>query len=104
MKIIEKVWKVTPIHYWIAENKTAEIILFVHAVFADHTSFDKQLGFFTEKYQIITLDLIGHGKSVNTKKGDGIEKTSDYIYQIMASEEINKYWYALDEPIHNMLE
>jgi pimeloyl-ACP methyl ester carboxylesterase len=88
--MIEKELEGTPIHYWIAENQTAESILFVHAAFTDHTSFDKQLSFFTEKYQVITLDLIGHGKSVHTAKGDCIEKTANYIYQIMSAEGIGK--------------
>ena len=88
--MIEKNLPDTPIHYWIKEKKSAESILFVHAAFADHTSFDEQVEFFAKDYQVITLDLIGHGKSVITQKGDSISKTADYIYKILEIEEINK--------------
>ena len=44
--MIEKQLSGTPIHYWIKEKKSAESILFIHAAFADHTSFDEQIEFF----------------------------------------------------------
>ena len=80
----------TPIHYWIKGKKTAESILFLHAAFADNTSFDEQIEFFARDYQVITLDLIGHGKSIITRKGDKISKTADYIYKLLETERINK--------------
>lgn len=80
----------TPIYYWIKEKKAAESILFIHAAFADHTSFDEQITFFEKDYQVITLDLIGHGKSMSTQKGDCITKTADYIRNLLEIEEINK--------------
>jgi 3-oxoadipate enol-lactonase len=88
--MIEKHLPGTPIHYWIKEKKSAESILFVHAAFADHTSFDEQIEFFSKDYQVITLDLIGHGKSIITEKGDNISKTSDYICKLLEIEAINK--------------
>ena len=88
--MIEKHLSGTPIHYWIRENKSAESILFIHAAFADHTSFDQQIDFFSKDYQIITLDLIGHGKSIITQKDDNIGKTADYIYKILETEKIDK--------------
>jgi 3-oxoadipate enol-lactonase len=88
--MIEKHLSGTPIHYWIEEKKSAESILFVHAAFADHTSFDEQIKFFAKDYQVITLDLIGHGKSIITKKGDNISKTADYIYKLLEIEAISK--------------
>lgn len=80
----------TPVYYWISGAETAESILFVHAAFADHTSFDDQADYFSKHYRVIALDLIGHGKSTVTQKGDGIEKTSDYIRQLLDAEEIGK--------------
>jgi len=62
----------------------------VHPAFADHTAFDLQLEYFANEYQVITLDLIGHGRSKDTKKGDGIDKTAEYINQIMIAEAISK--------------
>ncbi|MDO9534991.1 MAG: alpha/beta hydrolase [Bacillota bacterium] len=88
--MIEKHLSGTPIHYWIKEKKSAESILFIHAAFADHTSFDEQIKFFAKNYQVITLDLIGHGKSIITHKGDNISKTADYISKLLEIEAINK--------------
>ncbi|MGL4335880.1 MAG: alpha/beta fold hydrolase [Turicibacter sp.] len=80
----------TPIHYYMTGNKSGECMIFVHAAFANHTSFNSQLEFFSKRYQIITLDLIGHGQSIHSKKGDGIDKTAEYIHQIMKVENLNK--------------
>lgn len=80
----------TPIHYWIVEKQPAENILFLHAAFADHTSFDEQVKCFAQDYQVLTLDLIGHGKSTVTQKNDGIEKTSEYLRQLLDVEEIDQ--------------
>jgi pimeloyl-ACP methyl ester carboxylesterase len=88
--MIEKHLSGTPIHYWIKEKKSAESILFVHAAFADHTSFDEQISFFAKDYQVITLDLIGHGKSIITKKDDNISNTADYICKLLEIESISK--------------
>jgi len=81
----------TPIYYYLSGNMSGECILFIHAAFADHTMFDKQASYFQEKYKIITLDLIGHGQSIDTKKGDRIDKMADYIHQLIREEDISKF-------------
>lgn len=80
----------TPIRYWISGTDATESIVFIHAAFADHTSFDKQVGYFSKYYKVITLDLVGHGESVVIKKGDNINKTSDYIRRLLDDEGIDK--------------
>lgn len=90
MTVMEKQLQGSPIYYYITDNNAANSILFIHAAFADHTSFDKQVAYFSPKYRTITLDLIGHGKSVQTKKGDDITKTADYIARILESEDIQQ--------------
>jgi pimeloyl-ACP methyl ester carboxylesterase len=79
----------TPIYYYLSGNPDGECIIMVHPAFADHSAFDLQLAYFSKEYQVITLDLIGHGKSTNTKKGDGIDKTAEYVNQIMIAENIS---------------
>ena len=59
-----------PIYYWIGGDPRKETILFLHSAFSDHRCFDEQINFFINDYQIIMLDLIGHGKSVDGKKGE----------------------------------
>ena len=88
--MIEKHLLETPIHYWMKEKKSSESIMFVHAAFADHTSYIEQLDYFSNEYQVIAIDLIGHGKSTTTKKSDNITKTADYIYNLLNIESIEK--------------
>lgn len=53
------------IYYWIGGNKNedASCIIFTHGMTADHTMFDMQVGYFGEKYKIITWDMPLHGES-----------------------------------------
>ena len=78
----EKKLKNTSIHYWINDTKAGSAIIFIHPAFGNHTCFDSQLDYF-RNYRIITIDLIGHGKSIG--KGT-IEDTALYINQIMEIE------------------
>lgn len=82
----EKILKNTSIHYWINNVNFKSAIIFVHPAFANHTCFDTQLDYFKD-YKVITLDLIGHGKSLGKGK---LENTSEYVKQIMELEEIDK--------------
>ncbi len=84
--MIEKTLENTSIHYWINETKVGSAIIFIHPAFANHTCFDSQLDYFKE-YKVITMDLIGHGKSIGRGK---IEDTAQYIKQIMEVEKIDK--------------
>lgn len=88
--MIEKKLINNPIYYYITDSGKKQSILFIHAAFADHTQFDKQVEFFSEKYNLIAIDLIGHGKSVTLNKSDKIEKVSQYIKDILYFENINK--------------
>lgn len=82
----EKILKNTPVHYWINDTKSESAIIFLHPAFANHTCFDSQLDYFKD-YRVITIDLIGHGKSL----GRGtIEDTAEYIKQIMKTEKIDR--------------
>lgn len=90
MNMISKKIDSTPMWYYISETKYDETILFLHSAFADHTQYAKQIEDFSQKFTVITADLIGHGKSTKTQKGDGIEKTSMYIKDILHAENIVK--------------
>lgn len=45
--------------------------------------FKSQFEYFHNKYNILTIDIIGHGQSTDTKKGDGIDKMSEWIFDIL---------------------
>lgn len=79
-----------PITYFISKTDHSEWVLFLHAAFVNHHMFDEQAAYFQNKYNILTIDIIGHGQSTDTKKGDGIDKMSKWIYDILQAENIGK--------------
>ena len=58
-------------------------ILFLHAAFVNHQMFRTQIDYFESRYNILAVDIIGHGLSSHTRKGDCIDKMSTWINEIM---------------------
>ncbi len=80
----------SPIAYYINSIESSEWLLFLHAAFVNHRMFEEQIEFFKDKYNILTVDLLGHGESTDTKKGDSIDKMSLWLNEIMKTENISK--------------
>ncbi len=80
----------SPIVYYTSRRANAEWILFLHAAFVNHHMFQAQIDYFQDQYSILTLDMIGHGGSTKTRKGDSIEKMSAWISAILKTEKIEK--------------
>lgn len=80
----------TPIVYYISGREHAEWVLFIHAAFVNHQMFQTQIDYFRNKYNVLTIDVIGHGQSINTQKGDSIDKMSAWINDILKNEKIEK--------------
>lgn len=80
----------SPVVYYVSGRDRDEWVLFIHAAFVDHRMFTKQIDYFKSKYNVLAVDIIGHGKSVETKKGDSISKMSDWINDILKAEYIEK--------------
>lgn len=80
----------TPIVYYISKKENSEWILFLHAAFVDHRMFQAQIEYFGDKYNILAVDIIGHGQSIHTQKGDSIDKMSMWINDIIRLEGIDK--------------
>lgn len=80
----------SPITYYISGNNHKEWIMFLHAAFVDHRMFRSQISCFENQYNILAVDIIGHGQSTDTRKGDGIDRMSAWIYDIMKAENIGK--------------
>ena len=77
------------IHYFIGDIKDRETIMFIHSAFSDHTCFNKQIDFFSEKFNVITIDLLGHGLSKVGKSKDKIDTSIEHINEILKKESIN---------------
>ena len=80
----------SPITYFISRTEHTEWILFIHAAFVNHNMFKAQFAYFQDKYNVLAIDIIGYGRSTDTKKGDNIDKTSEWIFDILKAEKIDK--------------
>lgn len=78
----------SPIAYYINKTTNKEWIVFIHAAFVDHRMFEKQFDYFSGKYNLLAVDILGHGKSTHAKKDDKIEKMSEWINQIFEKHDI----------------
>ena len=79
----------SPIIYYVSRCESDEWVLLLHAAFVDYRMFLPQIAYFKEKYNIIAVDMIGHGQSTVTKKGDDVNKTAFWIQQILQKEKID---------------
>lgn len=80
----------SPITYYVSGKEHREWVLFLHAAFTNHQMFQTQFEYFEAKYNMLAVDIIGHGQSANAQKGDSIDKMSAWIYEIMQAEKIKK--------------
>lgn len=80
----------SPITYFISGKERTEWILFIHAAFVNHNMFKTQFEYFQNKYNVLAIDIIGHGQSTDTRKGDSIDKMSKWIFDILKVENIEK--------------
>lgn len=78
------------IHYYMSGQENNDLIVFLHPAFSDHRAFDQQIDFFSKKFRIITVDLIGHGLSKAKKSKDKIDASVEHINDIMKIEGFDK--------------
>ncbi|MCI9589799.1 MAG: alpha/beta hydrolase [Lachnospiraceae bacterium] len=80
----------SPITYFVSRTGQAQWILFIHAAFVNHNMFKTQFEYFENRYNILAIDIIGHGQSTDTQKGDTIDKMPKWIFNILKTENIDK--------------
>ncbi len=80
----------SPITYFVSRTEKVQWILFIHAAFVDHNMFKAQFEYFEKQYNILAIDIIGHGQSTDTQKGDTVDKMSKWIFDILKTENIDK--------------
>ncbi len=78
----------SPITYYIDDSANKDWVVFIHAAFVDHRMFDKQFEFFKGKYNLLAVDILGHGNSTKARKGDTLEKMSYWLDQIFQKHKI----------------
>ncbi|MDR0429860.1 MAG: alpha/beta hydrolase [Tannerellaceae bacterium] len=88
-KIIQN--KTANIHYFLHKNESSgELIVFLHGAYADHTCFNRQKEAFTSRYNVIFIDLLGHGLSNVFTMKDRIDETPEQIKRILEIEKFAK--------------
>lgn len=78
------------INFFISGEENQEVIVFLHPAFSDHHAFDKQMAFFSKKYKVITVDLIGHGLSPVLGSKDKIDSSIHHIATFLEKEKIEE--------------
>ncbi len=78
----------SPIAYYIDDTANKEWLVFIHAAFVDRRMFEKQFDYFSGKYNLLAVDILGHGNSIHTRKGDSIDKMSDWLNRIFQKHNI----------------
>jgi 3-oxoadipate enol-lactonase len=73
----------TQISCFIMKNEGKETILMLHPAFADHTIFKTQIAYFKNDYQLILVDLPGHGNCNNIESKVTIKDTPEILNQIL---------------------
>jgi pimeloyl-ACP methyl ester carboxylesterase len=87
-KILEK--EGYSIYYFVSGNEEGETVVFLHPAFGDHRCFDGQIDYFSQKFRVITVDMLGHGLSRVGKSKDKISSTPVHVAEILTREGIEK--------------
>lgn len=80
----------SPIVYHISRANSETWLLFLHAAFVDHNMFQQQFHYFQGRYNLIAVDILGHGKSTETRKGDSLLQMSRWLKELLLQEGISK--------------
>ncbi|HSZ72129.1 MAG TPA: alpha/beta hydrolase, partial [Cytophagaceae bacterium] len=80
--------KVAVIHHDVHLNYTLSgtgdiALVFVHGAFLDETYWEAQVDYFNSSYQVITMDLAGHGKSGNNRSTWTIEQFGQDVIALL---------------------
>jgi len=74
------------LYYYVQGNPQNEMVIFLHPAFGDHTCFHHQMDAFASEFYVISVDMLGHGKSQVGNANVTIEKTADLVAQIIEQE------------------
>lgn len=82
-------YKEVPITYYTNQNKDKETLLFLHAAFSSSKAFEDQYQHFKDSYNIILIDMPGHGETGPNKKRVNFKSIEDITYQILKQENVS---------------
>lgn len=81
----------SPIYYKVSRcGSEKPWVCLLHAAYVDHGMFREQMAYFKDRVNLLLVDIIGHGKSVDAQKGDGMDKMAGWIRDILDAEKVEK--------------
>jgi pimeloyl-ACP methyl ester carboxylesterase len=75
--------------FYTTSGKGRTALVFVHGWTCDHTYWRKQLDHFAQNYQVVALDLAGHGKSGSNRKAYTMKRFGDDVAAVMETLKLN---------------
>ncbi|MCQ2400931.1 MAG: alpha/beta hydrolase [Lachnospiraceae bacterium] len=80
------------IHYWVSDEieKGKETLVFLPGLTADHRLFDRQVEYFSGKYNLFTWDAPGHNMSRPFELSFDLMDKACWLFEILAVEDIRK--------------
>jgi pimeloyl-ACP methyl ester carboxylesterase len=76
--------------FYTTSGKGRTALVFVHGWTCDHTYWRKQLNHFAQNYQVVALDLAGHGKSGSNRKAYTMTRFGDDVAAVMEKLKLNQ--------------
>ena len=58
-------------------------LIFIHGAYGSHNLWSKQVSFFSSRYNVINLDLRGHGLSFKPRSGYELDKMVDDVMTLL---------------------
>lgn len=89
----EKVYETAKgeIHYWVRKNdEKKQWLIFLPGLTADHHLFEMQIDTLGKKYNCLTWDAPGHGKSRPFSLTFSLEEIVQYLYNILEKEAVRR--------------
>lgn len=78
------------IHYKISKTEHNQTVVFLHPAFSDCNVFNEQFDFFSKEFNVIAIDLLGHGLSKANKSKDKLDASRDHISKVLEREQIDE--------------
>lgn len=71
------------VHYWVGGAKDRPTVVLLHGATMDHRMFDAQMAALVDNYQVVTLDVRGHGKSQPLVQDFNLQDCADDVIAIL---------------------
>ncbi|WP_196889085.1 alpha/beta fold hydrolase [Aureivirga sp. CE67] len=85
-------YKNAKVHFAVSGNMKGKTIVFLHGFLENFFMWDFIKPEFEKKYKIVTIDLLGHGKTENIGYIHTMEQMADCVREVLKSLKLRKYF------------